>query len=236
MNLLQLLLGSMTSTNTVNSVSKKTGVSSDLTTKLLIAAIPVLITYMTKNAKSKSGAQSLLGALGQHTETTTIEQQVANADTTDGNKIISHILGNDQNKVVDDLASQTGLNTTQVNNTLSTVAPALLSSLSAATTTTSTATSANSGLDVGSLLSMFTGTSASQNTGSNAAASLLGSLLGSSTTSTAASSKTASNNTAASALGLLGSLVSTDTSTKAATTNSSSNGTELLGLLSSLMK
>ena len=60
MNLLQLLLGTLVSQKTVNTVSKKTGANSNLTSKLLLVAIPLLIKYMTSNAKKKNGAQSLL--------------------------------------------------------------------------------------------------------------------------------------------------------------------------------
>lgn len=139
MNLLQLLLGTLTSNDSVNSVSKKTGVSSGLVSKLMIAAIPLLITYMTKNASKKEGAQSLLGALTQHTSNQTVSQQIANADDTDGAKIIGHILGQDQSAIVSNLANQTGLNSSQVNAVLNNIAPALLNSLSTATTATANA-------------------------------------------------------------------------------------------------
>ncbi len=242
MNLLQMLLGSMTNTSTVNTVSKKTGVSSDLTSKLLIAAIPILITYMTKNAKSsKSGAQSLLGALGQHTNKNTMESQISDADEDDGNKIISHILGTDKKAVVSNLATETGLTNKQVNQTLSNIAPALLSGLSAATTQSAQNTT-SSGLDMGSLLSMFTGGAAQpqqqtvSNNSGNLATSLLGSLLGGGQSAQVQQTVQPKASSGNSALNLLGSLLSTDTSASRANNNSASNGTELLGLLSALMK
>ena len=51
MNLLQLLLGSMTSNDSVSSVSKKTGVSSKLTSKLCFSiqrGIDLMIRQVTK--------------------------------------------------------------------------------------------------------------------------------------------------------------------------------------------
>ena len=133
MNLLQLLLGTLTSNDSVSSVSKKTGVNSKTTSKLLMMAIPLLISYMTKNASKKTGAQSLLSALGQNTSQAPVAQQVAQADTDDGAKIIAHILGQDQNTVLSNLANQTGLSAGQVNSVLSNIAPALLNSLGTAT-------------------------------------------------------------------------------------------------------
>ena len=155
MNLLQLLLSTLTSQSSVNTVSKKTGVNSKLTSKLLLVAIPLLIKYMTKNASKKTGAQSLLSALGQHTSTQTMTQQLQNADQNDGSRIINHILGKDKDTVVNSLASETGLSNNQVNSTLSTIAPALLSGLSAATTQAqnqSSGVNLADGLDFGDLM------------------------------------------------------------------------------------
>ena len=134
MNLLQLLLGAMLSNNSVNTVSQQNGTNNDLTKKLLMIAIPLLIRYMTKNAQSQSGAQSLLGALTQHKNQNDMVTQLQQADKEDGKNIIGHILGNDQTQVVNNLAQETGMESNQVMDTLSTIAPALLSGLSAATT------------------------------------------------------------------------------------------------------
>ena len=175
MNLLQLLLSTLTSQSSVNTVSKKTGASSKLTSKLLLVAIPLLIKYMTQNASKKTGAQSLLSALGQHTQTTSMTQQIQDADEDDGAKIIEHILGKDKNKVVNSLASETGMTSNQVSSTLSNIAPALLSGLSAATTTannTKPGVDLSDGLDFGDLMGLFGGSS------NNAASSLLGTLMG----------------------------------------------------------
>ena len=66
MNLLGLLLSAMTSQASVGQVSGKTGLSEKQIKKLMMIAIPLLIRYMTQNASSNNGAQSLLGALMQH--------------------------------------------------------------------------------------------------------------------------------------------------------------------------
>ena len=130
MNLLQLLTGTLTTNDSVDSVSKKTGVSNAAIKKLLFMAVPLLISYLTKNASKKEGAQSLLGALMQHTSTATVSQQIKNADSDDGAKIIAHILGKDQNTIVNSLASDANLTTAQVNSVLNNIAPAILNSLS----------------------------------------------------------------------------------------------------------
>ena len=64
MNLLQLLLGAMTSQSSVGSVSGKTGLSDKQIKKLMALAIPLLLKYMTKNASSGNGAGGMLQSLG----------------------------------------------------------------------------------------------------------------------------------------------------------------------------
>lgn len=172
MNLLQLLLGSLMSDNSVNSMSKKTGISSKLVSKLIVMAVPLLIKYMTKNASTTSGAQSLLGALTQHTGTRSMSEQIDEVDEEDGRKIIGHILGDDQEKVVSTLANETGLQTSEVTKGLGALAPALLTGLAAATT--SAAKPSSNGLDLGDLMGMFGGSQTSATSGLD----MLGSLLG----------------------------------------------------------
>lgn len=153
MNLLQLLLKVMLAKNSISSVSNKTGIKSELVKKLIILAVPMLIKYMTKNASSQSGALSLLGALTQHKNTRSIAEQVDEVDEVDGQKIIGHILGQDQGKVVGELAQETGLQAVDVTRGLGAIAPALLSGLSAATAAASQ--NSNNGLDLSSLMNTF---------------------------------------------------------------------------------
>lgn len=158
MNLLQLLLGSVASNDSVNSVSKKTGVSSKMTSKLLMLAIPILLKQLTKNASNKEGAQSLLGALSQHTSKESVSHQLANADAEDGAKIIGHILGKNQNSVVNDLAKQSGASKEEVNSILNNIAPALLNSLGTATNSVSNKkVDLSDGLDLSDVLNLVSG-------------------------------------------------------------------------------
>ncbi len=230
MNLLQLLLGSLTSNESVTATSKKTGVSSNSISKLMMLAVPLLITYLTKNASKKDGATSLLSALTQHTSTQTVSQQINNVDSTDGAKIIAHILGSDQKTVISSLAKETGLSAKEVNAVLNSIAPALLNSLSTATTATaqtaakpkpsSNKVDLSDGIDLTDIAALLGGGSVS-NANSNPAAGLLGSLLG-------GNSSAQSANTG---LDLLGTLLGGSKPTA-----SQSNGTELLSLLTALMK
>lgn len=156
MNLLSLLLGSMMTQSSVHSLEQKTDVSSALIRKLLPLAIPLLIKALTQNASSQSGALSLLGALTQHKSTKPMDNQIQNADSKDGEKILGHIFGNEYSGVVGQLAGQTGMSNDQVASVLSNIAPALLSGVSAANTQAAKPAQ-SSGLDLGDLLSLFGG-------------------------------------------------------------------------------
>ena len=134
MNLLTMLLGSFASDASVNSLSHKTGVSSSMLTKLIPLAIPILLKALTNNASSAGGAQSLLTALGQHSNKRSMAQQIDAADAQDGAKIVNHIFGKDTDKIIGQLAGQTDLTTDQVSGVLSQMAPAMMSGVSEATT------------------------------------------------------------------------------------------------------
>lgn len=131
MNLLSLLLGSMTEENSVGTIAGKTGLTSKQITKLLLIAIPLLLKAMTNNASSQTGAQSLLGALMQHSSKKSMAEQFAEADQEDGAKIIGHILGSNT-AAVNDMEKETGLNAAQIAQVLSIIAPSMLNGVSAA--------------------------------------------------------------------------------------------------------
>ena len=244
MDLLNVLLNTMTTDSSVNSLAAKTGASTDQVTSTVASAIPVLLQSMTKNASTEKGAASLLDALTQHTGEETIESQIQNADEKDGNAIIKHILGGESKTVVDSLSAQSGMNASQVTSLLGSIAPALLTCLSAATKSASrTSSGANGAVDLSSLIKLFGGSSSglagtllssmlgggsSRNSG-GLAGSLLGSLLG------GGSSKKSQSSMAGSLLGsLLGGGTSSSQQQKQDT--SSFDGSALLGALLSAMK
>ncbi len=182
MSLLSTLIGSMSTDESAEAISRKTGIPKLAIGALIAAALPMLIKKLTSNASSQQGAASLLGALSQHTDTASVANQIANADTADGNAIIGHILGSDQAATVNQLAAQTNLSEEQVSSVLGNIAPALMSSLSAANTENVQANVQSledkpaSGGGLGSLLGGILGGGSSS--GSSGAASLLGSLFG----------------------------------------------------------
>ena len=226
MNLLQLLMGTFTTDDSIKQVEKKSGVSKEAISKIIMIALPLLISYMTKNASKKDGAQSLLGALGQHTSSQTVSQQIKTADQDDGDKIINHILGSDKKGILSSLAQSTGISAKQVGTVLALIAPALLNSLSTATTAQAAkpqkpAVDLSDGIDLTDIAGLLGGGNVT-NTYSNPAAGLLGSLL----TGTTKPQQTQADPTAALLTSLLG----------GSQPQAKTDGSELLGLLTSLLK
>lgn len=156
MNLFDMLFGAMNDQASVDSLSERSGLTSAQITKLLPLALPIIIKALTKNASSKEGAASLSNALSQHTSTKPMNLQIQHADKEDGNKILQHILGDNYSNVVNDLSTQTGANQSQIQSALGSLAPALMSGLSAATSHANTQQASN-GFDLGDLVGMFGG-------------------------------------------------------------------------------
>ena len=175
MNLLGLLLKGFLAGDALDALTKKTGLNKKQLKKLLPLAVPLLMKMLTRNASQKDGANSLLSALTQHTSKKPLAQQIAEADTADGEKIVGHILGNGKKTDLLTLAGQSGLSEQQVSGALSGIAPALLSGLSAATSGSggTGGFDLSDGFDLGDVMALLGGgASAPQASG------LLGSLFG----------------------------------------------------------
>ena len=159
MDLLNMLLQSMTSQNSVGSLSQKTDVSPIKITKLLKFALPILMAALTKNASSGAGARSLMDALGQHTSTLPLADQLANADAEDGAKILGHIFGDQKESALQSIAQESDLSLEDAGLVLDNIAPALMSSVSAATNQAAQQQAAgvdlSDGLDFSDILGVF---------------------------------------------------------------------------------
>lgn len=175
MNLLGILLKTLLSEEALKALMKKTGLDSKKLKKLLPLAIPMLLKMLTKNASSQDGASSLLAALTQHTGKESAVQQIQNADTDDGDKIIGHIFGSKKKEELQALSAQSGLSENEVSSVLSGIAPTLLTTLSAATQSAKPAAAGkvdlSDGLDLSDVMAMLGGAKPS-------ATGLLGGLLG----------------------------------------------------------
>ncbi len=189
MNLMNMLTGILTSGAALQALSAKTGLSEKQLKMIIAIAIPLLIRKLTSNASSQSGANSLLGALTQHRDTNTIDKQLADADEEDGAKIVGHILGSDEEKIIASVAKESGVSEADVAKVLGTISPSILSSLSAATESASAqqaqqaqqsgGVDLSDGFDMSDVMALMGGgASQSQSQNQSSGGGLLGSLFG----------------------------------------------------------
>ena len=174
MDLLNVLMHSMTTDESVKALSKRSGANGQQLGGLISLALPLILQGLTNNASSSSGASSLLGALGQHNNTAPMATQIQSADLGDGSAILSHIFGGNLGNVTGQLSQQTGLTNQQVSDALSSIAPGVLSGLSAAT---QTAQQQQNNVDLSGLMQLFGGQPAQQQQ-SAGISNLFGALLG----------------------------------------------------------
>lgn len=115
----------------VTTLSQATKSDEDKVNSVLVNALPVLVGKMSDNASTKEGAASLNKALNEHKTGDTIDVAsfLKNADSEDGEKILSHILGSDKDAATKALSKKSGLSSKKVSSILSLVAPLLLSQL-----------------------------------------------------------------------------------------------------------
>lgn len=178
MNLLSVILKALLADGALKALAGKTGLNEKQLKKLLPLALPLLLKMLTRNASDKEGAVSLLGALTQHTSKKTMQQQIAEADTADGAKIIGHILGKEKDASLLTLSNQSGLSQQQVSSVLSGIAPALLSVLSAASGSAAGKVDLSDGLDLSDIVAMLGGAKPGPVSTKPQGGGLLGALLG----------------------------------------------------------
>lgn len=193
-------IGALISGGGLDALSKRTKVGKEDIAKVLSVGIPALVGGMRRNAGAEAGAQSLAKALADHSAADTSDAAafLKNADLKDGKKILGHVLGDDQKKLVDELSRATGVTKGKTTSLLALAAPLLLSVLGSQNNSQQQQSSSDSGLlgmlggllgggqsSGGSLLGGLLGGGSSQQQSSSSGGSLLGSLLGGSSDSNA---------------------------------------------------
>lgn len=128
MDILEMLTGQLNNKNVMDELSKATGAEKSKIEEAVKLCVPTLIEAMNKNANTAHGAQSLSKALDEH-KNANVEDVLGflkNVDTKDGSKMLDHIFGSNNQKVQNNISTQTGLKTNQVSGVLSMLAPLLL--------------------------------------------------------------------------------------------------------------
>jgi len=131
MNLMDLVSGQLNDQSTLSKLGQSSGADSSQVQQLMQLGLPVLMQALGRNASTNEGAQALTTALDKHQDAdlSNVAGFLDNVDTNDGAKILQHILAGNNDRVQNNLASQTGLDTGQVGSLLAQLAPVLMGAL-----------------------------------------------------------------------------------------------------------
>ena len=124
------ILGALTGNDAVGSISKNLNLDSKQVSSVITSALPSLLGAMQRNASTEGGANALAKALGDHAGNAgNILSNLAGADLTDGNKILSHIFGGNLSSVISGISKKSGVASNSVSSILASIAPSLLALL-----------------------------------------------------------------------------------------------------------
>jgi hypothetical protein len=162
----------------IDAISSKLGIGKEEANTALLGALPTVVSALNGNTQSKSGLNSLLGALDNDHDGGLLDNLsgfFANPEQGNGKGILKHTLGSRRTSVENVLSSKTGLSSANMGKVLEIAAPlvlsylgrekkqqgldgggitSILSNLLNSNTNSSEAPSDN-GLDVGDIASMF---------------------------------------------------------------------------------
>jgi hypothetical protein len=105
------------------------GADENQTKGALGAALPAILGAMANNAGSKSGADSLFGALQNDHDGSILDNLggfLGSPNTADGNGILGHVFGNSRPQVEQNIAQQSGLDLGTIVKFLPVIAPIIM--------------------------------------------------------------------------------------------------------------
>ena len=110
-------------------LAKRAGVDTKDFGKIAAIALPLLLQAMNINNQNSKGLTSFNQALNQHQTKNnydSLNQFAQNVDTEDGDKIVSHVLQDDKQKISDNLAGRLGVSPDTVKKVLAVLAPLVI--------------------------------------------------------------------------------------------------------------
>lgn len=127
------LLGSNLGKSIISGVSGSAGTDESKTSAALTMALPVLMTAMKRNAATPKGAEGLMGALNGKHDGSILDNLgglfgggVDDNVKQEGDKILSHVLGDKQSGVEKIISEKSGLDAASIANILKISAPILM--------------------------------------------------------------------------------------------------------------
>lgn len=128
---LSLVMNTLMSADSLNSISKKTGSSKKEVSDVLVQALPLLLAGAQKQEAEEETAESFEAALETHSEndTSDLETFFDGVDMADGAKIIGHLLGKETSKTTKKVSKSSGTSDDNTALILAAAAPLLMSLL-----------------------------------------------------------------------------------------------------------
>lgn len=124
------LLNSDMGKELVSSISQKTGIDASQATNVVSSGLPALMGAMQSNLSSADGASGLLSALTSGKHDGSILDNLGGflngGDFSDGSKILGHVLGGNQDTMVQGLSSKTGVDSSIISKILPMLAPIVM--------------------------------------------------------------------------------------------------------------
>lgn len=130
MNIQELLTGNI-GNELINGLSQQTGAEESKVSQVISLALPFILEQMKRNTSSTQGAENLNNALDNHQGSVldNISDVLNNSNTADGLGILTHIFGNKQNNIVENISKSSGISSENVMQILATLAPVVMSFL-----------------------------------------------------------------------------------------------------------
>ncbi|UJH91823.1 DUF937 domain-containing protein [Antarcticibacterium sp. 1MA-6-2] len=139
------LLGTQKGEEFIAKASEATSESKENVTGVLGMALPILLGSMKNNINSSEGEKSLDNALNSEKHGDDFLTNLSNGNssemTAEGNKILDHILGDNQGNIVSVISNTLGIEKSSVSKIIKMAAPLLMSILSSQKKKTNTASS-----------------------------------------------------------------------------------------------
>src|SRR5690606_10329003 len=124
-NILDLINGNL-GKEVVDGIARNTDASAEQTQAVVSSALPALLGALQNNASSGNGAQGILNALASKHDGSILDNLsgfLGDNDTTDGNGILAHVLGNKLGAVEQGISGKTGGSSATVSKILAMLAP-----------------------------------------------------------------------------------------------------------------
>lgn len=150
--LLDNVLGTLMKDEVTGKMAESLGLEKSQAQSALASAVPILMQAMSRNASTPEGERSLENALKKDHSGGLLDNlsgYLSNPNTSEGSKILDHVLGNKRNNVEKYVSNDSGLSSGMVGSLLSTAAPIIMGALAGKQN--------NSSSGIGSILSGITG-------------------------------------------------------------------------------